>query len=185
MRHLIEKPTAQNIGVLLALCTGMRIGEVCALQWQDVDFRQRIITVRHTVGRVYNCELKSTEKIHSSPKTRNSYRDIPISKHLFQCLKTVKKVSASPYVVGSSEHSKEPRSYRDYFSRLLKRLDIPQIVFHGFRHTYATLQLAAGTDLYTISKMLTHSNVGTTQIYVDVVSDLKRKASEQITLKQQ
>jgi hypothetical protein len=59
------------------------------------------------------------------------------------------------------------------------------ITFHGFRHTYATLQLAAGTDLYTISKMLTHSNVGTTQIYVDVVSDLKRKASEQITLKQQ
>ena len=134
MRHLIEKPTAQNIGVLLALCTGMRIGEVCALQWQDVDFRQRIITVRHTVGRVYNCELKVTEKIHSSPKTRNSYRDIPISKHLFQCLKTVKKVSTSPYVVGSSEHSKEPRSYRDYFSRLLKRLEIPQIVFHTRRH---------------------------------------------------
>nr|WP_290377896.1 tyrosine-type recombinase/integrase [uncultured Bacteroides sp.] len=58
-------------------------------------------------------------------------------------------------------------------------------IFHGFRHTYATLQLAAGTDLYTISKMLTHSNVGTTQVYADVVSDLKRKASEQITLKQQ
>lgn len=55
--------------------------------------------------------------------------------------------------------------------------------FHGFRHTYATLQLAAGTDLYTISKMLTHSNVGTTQVYADVVNDLKRKASEQITLK--
>lgn len=57
------------------------------------------------------------------------------------------------------------------------------ITFHVARHTYATLQLAAGTDLYTISKMLTHSNVGTTQIYVDVVSYLKRKASEQITLK--
>lgn len=58
-------------------------------------------------------------------------------------------------------------------------------IFHLARHTYATLQLAAGTDLYTISKMLTHSNVGTTQIYVDVVSNLKRKASEQITLKHQ
>ena len=57
------------------------------------------------------------------------------------------------------------------------------ITFHCFRHTYATLQLAAGTDLYTISKMLTHSNVATTQVYADVVSDLKRKASEQITLK--
>lgn len=56
-------------------------------------------------------------------------------------------------------------------------------ILHCFRHTYATLQLAAGTDLYTISKMLTHSNVATTQVYADVVSDLKRKASEQITLK--
>ena len=56
-------------------------------------------------------------------------------------------------------------------------------IFHCFRHTYATLQLAAGTDLYTISKMLTHSNVGTTQVYADVVNDLKRKASEQISLK--
>lgn len=57
------------------------------------------------------------------------------------------------------------------------------VLFHKARHTYATLQLAAGTDLYTISKMLTHSNVATTQVYADVVSDLKRKASEQITLK--
>ena len=57
------------------------------------------------------------------------------------------------------------------------------LAFHTARHTYATLQLAAGTDLYTISKMLTHSNVATTQVYADVVNDLKRKASEQITLK--
>ena len=56
-------------------------------------------------------------------------------------------------------------------------------IFHTSRHTYATLQLAAGTDLYTISKMLTHSTVATTQVYADVVNDLKRKASEQITLK--
>lgn len=57
------------------------------------------------------------------------------------------------------------------------------VLFHQARHTYATLQLAAGTDLYTISKMLTHSTVATTQVYADVVNDLKRKASEQITLK--
>lgn len=57
------------------------------------------------------------------------------------------------------------------------------LLMHKARHTYATLQLAAGTDLYTISKMLTHSTVATTQVYADVVNDLKRKASEQITLK--
>lgn len=135
MNHLIEQPTQQNIGVLLALCTGMRIGEVCALQWEDVDFTQRIITVRHTVGRIYNCELKTTERIHTSPKTKNSCREIPISKQLFQSLKTVRKQSQSPYVVGTSTQSKEPRSYRDYFSRLLKRLNIPHLVFHGLSHS--------------------------------------------------
>jgi len=57
------------------------------------------------------------------------------------------------------------------------------MLFHFNRHTYATLLVASGTDLYTVSKMLTHSNVGTTQIYAEVVSDLKRKASEQISLK--
>lgn len=63
MRYLIENPTAQNIGVMLALSTGMRMGEVCALQWGDVDFCQRIITVRRTVERVYNCERKATERM--------------------------------------------------------------------------------------------------------------------------
>lgn len=75
-----------------------------------------------------------------------------------------------------------------FLNRLRLLYSIPKsfallLAFHCFRHTYATLQLAAGTDLYTISKMLTHSNVATTQVYADVVSDLKRKASEQITLK--
>ena len=182
MRHLIEKPTVRNIGVLLALCTGMRIGEVCALQWQDVDFSQRIITVRHTVGRVYNCKLKSTEKIQSSPKTRNSYREIPISKQLFQCLRTVKKASVSPYVVGASDHSQEPRSYRDYFSRLLKRLGIPQIVFHGLRHTFATRCIESQCDYKTVSVILGHSNVATTlNLYVHPNNNQKKKCIERMS----
>lgn len=167
MNHLIEQPTQQNIGVLLALCTGMRIGEVCALQWEDVDFTQRIITVRHTVGRIYNCELKTTERIHTSPKTKNSCREIPISKQLFQSLKTVRKQSQSPYVVGTSTQSKEPRSYRDYFSRLLKRLNIPHLVFHGLRHTFATRCIESQCDYKTVSVILGHSNVATTlNLYV-------------------
>lgn len=181
MRYLIEKPTSQNIGILLALCTGMRIGEVCALQWKNVDFSQRIITVRYTVSRVYNCKLKSTEKIHSSPKTKNSCREIPISQQLFQCLKTVKKTSISSYVVGTSEQSKEPRSYRDYFSRLLKRLGIPPIVFHGLRHTFATRCIESGCDYKTISAILGHSNVATTlNLYVHPNYNQKKRCVERM-----
>lgn len=182
MQYLVETPTPQNIGVLLALCTGMRIGEVCALQWCDVDFGQKIISVRHSVGRVYNCELKSTEKIHSSPKTRNSCRDIPISNQLLKCLKVVRKMSVSPFVVGDSEHSKEPRSYRNYFSRLLKRLDIPQIVFHGLRHTFATRCIESQCDYKTVSAILGHSNVATTlNLYVHPNLTQKKKCVERMS----
>lgn len=182
MNHLIEQPTQQNIGVLLALCTGMGIGEVCALQWEDVDFTQRIITVRHTVGRIYNCELKTTERIHTSPKTKNSCREIPISKQLFQSLKTVRKQSQSPYVVGTSTQSKEPRSYRDYFSRLLKRLNIPHLVFHGLRHTFATRCIESQCDYKTVSVILGHSNVATTlNLYVHPNLSQKKKCIDRMS----
>ena len=182
MNHLIEQPTQQNIGVLLALCTGMRIGEVCALQWEDVDFTQRIITVRHTVGRIYNCELKTTERIHTSPKTKNSCREIPISKQLFQSLKTVRKQSQSPYVVGTSTQSKEPRSYRDYFSRLLKRLNIPHLVFHGLHHTFATRCIESQCDYKTVSVILGHSNVATTlNLYVHPNLSQKKKCIDRMS----
>lgn len=167
MSHLLEQPTPQNVGVLLALCTGMRIGEVCALEWNDVDFKQKSLTVRHTVGRVYNCDSKSTERIRSSPKTKNSCREIPLSKQLYHSLKAVRKQSSSAYVVGVSTRPKEPRSYRDYYSRLLKRLGIPHVVFHGLRHTFATRCIESCCDYKTVSAILGHSNVATTlNLYV-------------------
>lgn len=92
--------------------------------------------------------------------------------------------SALRCVSGIWQNSKKPlisNGLRFIFTCLLT--GALWVLFHCFRHTYATLQLAAGTDLYTISKMLTHSTVATTQVYADVVNDLKRKASEQITLK--
>lgn len=182
MLYLMGYPTPQNIGVLLALCTGMRIGEVCALRWEDVDFKQKIITVNRTVGRVYNCELKSTEKISSSPKTKKSYREIPISRQLFQSLKVVRKISLSPYVVGASEYSKEPRSYRDYFDRLLKRLNIPHVVFHGLRHTFATRCIESQCDYKTVSVILGHSNVATTlNLYVHPDLNQKKRCIDRMS----
>lgn len=182
MRHLIENPTPQNIGVLVSLCTGMRIGEICALKWEDVDFNQKMITVKHTVERVYNCESKSTEKIESTPKTKNSYREIPISKQLLLSLKGIKKTSLSSFVVGTSTHSMEPRSYRDYFARLLKRLGIPPIVFHGLRHTFATRCIESQCDYKTVSVILGHSNVATTlNLYVHPSLNQKQRCIEKMS----
>ena len=111
--------------------------------------------------------MKSTEKILSTPKTKNSFREIPISKQLLKSLKIVKKVSPSLFVVGNLPTSTEPRAYRDYFSRLLKRIGIPPIVFHGLRHTFATRCIESQCDYKTISVILGHSNVSTTlNLYV-------------------
>lgn len=179
MRYLTDTPTPQNIGVLLSLCTGMRIGEVCALKWEDVDMKQRIITVGATTSRIYNCELHSTEKIRSTPKTRNSFREIPISGQLYQALKAVKRESKTQYVVGLT--STEPRAYRDFFYRLLKRLDIPKIKYHGLRHSFATRCVESKCDYKTLSSILGHSNIVTTlNLYVHPNIDQKKGCIERM-----
>lgn len=182
VRHLHERPTAQNVGILLALCTGMRIGEVCALRWDDVDLSQKTITVRHTVGRVYNCELKATERVRSSPKTKSSCRELPICRQLHEALRALRPRSCSPYVVGSGPHPREPRTLRECHNRLLRRLGIGHIVFHGLRHTFATRCVESQCDYKTISAILGHANVATTlNLYVHPDMGQKRRCVERMS----
>ena len=181
MRHLTENPSHKNVGILIAICTGMRIGEVCALQWKDVDLIQRVITVRRTVGRVYNSDMRATEKVFSKPKTQNSFREIPVSKPLHAVLRELKRASDTPFVVGRAETSTEPRAYRDYFYRLLQRLGIPHIVFHGLRHTFATRCIESHCDYKTVSAILGHSNVSTTlNLYVHPNIDQKKRCIQKM-----
>ena len=89
LSFLTENFTFRNLGIMLCLHTGMRIGEVCALQWEDIDITQGIINVRRTIERIYIIENdeKRTELIISTPKTQNSIREIPLSKELIRLLK--------------------------------------------------------------------------------------------------
>ncbi|MDE6306536.1 MAG: site-specific integrase [Muribaculaceae bacterium] len=177
LNAISSKPTPQNIGILIALCCGLRIGEVCALQWKDVDMVRRIITVAGTTGRIYNCDLMTTEQYVSTPKTQTSNREIPISPILFKALNVVKKQQEiEKYVVGDGHKAKEPRTYRETFSRFLKRLGIQPIVFHGLRHTFATRCIESGCDYKTVSVILGHSNVATTlNLYVHPNLDQKKR----------
>ncbi len=182
MQSLTAAPTPQNIGVTLALCCGLRIGEVCALRWEQVDMVRRIILVRGTVGRIYNCEKGTTEHYASSPKTRNSVREIPISAPLLDALRKVRRQQeGNIYVVGTGVTPKEPRTYRETFSRLLRRLKIPPIVFHGLRHTFATRCIESGCDYKTVSVILGHSNVATTlNLYVHPNLDQKKRCLDRL-----
>lgn len=182
LSHLVEKPSSKNIGILLALSTGMRIGEICGLRWENVNFSERVIKVCQTVGRIYNCDTRATERVASSPKTRNSYREIPMSQLLFRTLKCVRKSTTSEFVVGGKRDSTEPRAYRDYYNRLLRRLDIPHIRFHGLRHTFATRCVESQGDYKTISALLGHSNVATTlNLYVHPNLDQKKRCIERMS----
>ena len=177
LNAIAATPTPQNIGIMIALCCGLRIGEVCALQWKNVDMAGRIISVASTVGRIYNCELMETEQYVSTPKTPNSNREIPISPLLFKALNMVKKQqTVEKYVVGEGYKAKEPRTYREIFNRILKQLGIPTIVFHGLRHTFATRCIESGCDYKTVSVILGHSNVATTlNLYVHPNLDQKKR----------
>lgn len=180
--ELSANPTTQNIGIMIALCCGLRIGEVCALQWHNVDMQRRIITVANTVNRIYNCDTMHTEHYSSSPKTKSSNREIPISSMLLNALRIVKRrQSGGEYVVGDGTKAKEPRTYRETFSRLLCRLNIPQIVFHGLRHTFATRCIESQCDYKTVSVILGHSNVATTlNLYVHPNIDQKKRCIDRM-----
>lgn len=182
LNTLLAAPTTQNIGVLVALCTGMRMGEVCALRWDHVDFKSRTIIVDGTFGRVYDCETRSTDHYISSPKTRSSNREIPVSSQLLSALRKVRRLQIyGEYVVGNGLAPKDPRNYRETFVRMLRRMGIPRIVFHGLRHTFATRCIESGCDVKTVSAILGHSNVATTlNLYVHPDLGQKKRCIERL-----
>lgn len=184
LAYLTDRPTAANIGVLIALSTGMRVGEVLGLRWADVDFRAGTIEVSRTVYRVYDASTCRTTKLLGTPKTRNSERIVPMGRELRAALRTVRRAEGAEavYIVGGGEEPKDPRSYRDTYYRLLRRLDIPPIVFHGLRHSFATRCIESGADVKTVSSILGHSNVTTTMnLYVHPTDDQKRRCIDGLT----
>lgn len=170
MKYLAENFTFRNLGILICLNTGMRIGEICGLQWDDIDIIQGTLTVRRTVERIYINEgnTKRTELIISTPKTQNSAREIPLTKELVRILKPLKTiVKGEFYVLSNNKTPTEPRTYRSYHKHLLESLAVPPIKFHGLRHSFATRCIESKCDYKTVSTILGHSNISTTlNLYV-------------------
>lgn len=171
--------TFTGLGIYISLSTGLRIGEICALKWSDVNVADGIITVSRTIERIYiiDGEKKHTKLVINTPKTKNSCREIPMSKELLAMLKPLKKiVNDDFYVLTNDEHPTEPRTYRNYYDKLMIRLGIPKLKYHGLRHSFATRCIEAGCDYKTVSVLLGHSNISTTlNLYVHPNMEQKKR----------
>lgn len=184
MEHLRNNFTFKNLGIFICLSTGMRIGEICGLRWCDVDTVEGVIKVRHTLQRIYIIEGKTrhTELLLDTPKTANSVRDIPMSSELLKMLKSLNKVvNENYYVIANDIKPIEPRTYRNYYKKLCKLLDIPELKFHGLRHSFATRCIESKADYKTVSVLLGHSNISTTlNLYVHPNKEQKKKTIDKM-----
>ena len=168
-----------GLGIYISLSTGLRIGEICALKWDDINTDDGTITVRRTIGRVYIIDSgqKHTELVIDTPKTRNSNREIPMSRELAAIIKPLKKVvNGNFYVLTNGENPTEPRTYRNHYNRLMSGLGMPKLKYHGLRHSFATRCIEAGCDYKTVSVLLGHSNISTTlNLYVHPDMEQKKR----------
>ena len=171
--------TFMSLGIYISLSTGLRIGEICALKWSDINVTEGTIIVQRTIERIYvvEGEKKHTQLVINTPKTVNSCREIPMSKELLAMVKPMKKVvNGDFYVLTNDDKPTEPRTYRNYYNRLMEKLDIPKLKYHGLRHSFATRCIEAGCDYKTVSVLLGHSNISTTlNLYVHPNMEQKKR----------
>ena len=171
--------TFMGLGIYISLSTGLRIGEICALKWSDINVTDGTITVSRTIERIYiiEGEKKHTELVINTPKTKNSCREIPMNKELLAMIKPLKKVVYEDfYVLTNDERPTEPRTYRNYYNGLMVKLDIPKLKYHGLRHSFATRCIETGCDYKTVSVLLGHSNISTTlNLYVHPNMEQKKR----------
>ena len=155
MKHL--NPT--SLCILLSLYTGLRVGEVCGLQWADIDFQKQMLTVRKTVQRIWTGN--GTKLTVGTPKSRTSCRSIPVPEFLMKLLRNYRQDDNS-YLLSGTEHVTEPRTLQHRFKAVRKKANLPSVNYHSLRHMFATNCIRIGFDVKTLSELLGHSSVETT-----------------------
>lgn len=183
--YLFQHNDSRNLGLLLALYAGMRIGEICALKWENINLEERLIHVQYTLQRIYikNQNNQGVSYITTtSPKSLASIRSIPLTMDLAEflcCFYERNRICADDYLLTCSSQYIEPRSYENYYKKILKHVGISAIRFHALRHTFATRLIANGADYKIVSELLGHRSVTTTlHLYVHPQLVQKRKCVE-------
>lgn len=153
----------KSAGLLMALFTGMRIGELCGIQMKDISITENTIRINKTVQRVYDKEKKTTKVHIGSPKTTSSDREIPVPSLLMNVIKKFHTDDGNHYFLTGKKTPTEPRTYRQYFKRFLKRNNLQDMKFHEVRHTFATRAIELPEfDIKSLSEILGHKSVAFT-----------------------
>ena len=153
----------KTAGILIALFTGARIGELCGLQMKDISLADKTISINKTVQRIYN-KKKGTTYLHiGPPKTRSSFRTIPVPSLLTNIIKKFYTENPNHYFLTGKVKPTEPRTYRQFFARFLARNDLQKVKFHEIRHTFAVRAIEIPEfDIKSLSEILGHKNVSFT-----------------------
>ena len=180
--YLCLNLTYRNLGLLICMYTGIRLGEACALSWEDISLTEGYIYIHKTMQRIQKEHNgKKTMIIITEPKTQSSIRTIPLPRQLIQLIKSSKLPMQGYLLTGSYEKYIEPRSYQHHFKKILQQCKIPQTNFHTLRHTFATRCVELGFDIKTLSEILGHSNINITlNRYVHPSFDLKKQNMNKI-----
>ena len=178
----VSQETKKGFPVLFALETGMRVGEICGLKWEDINFEEGYLSVQRTRQRITKEGGKGTILTENSPKTIHSQRVIPLSRKLLKLLKKQYLESACPYVMELGGRPLEPRTVDRHFKELTAQFGWAGIPFHSLRHTFATRCVEMGINIAAVSSLMGHSSIKTTlDIYTTTFYSEKQAAIQQVT----
>ena len=181
LKYLRGNPTPINIGILIGLFTGIRIGELCALKRKDISIESKTISINKTLQRVQTPYGPTKTKITiTEPKSDCSIRKIPIPSVLFEYLEPAS--SSSYYVLTNNFKYTEPRTVQNHFKAAISTCKIDDANFHALRHTFATRCIEVGFDIKSLSEILGHANVNITlNRYVHPSMDLKKENMDKLS----
>ena len=177
IQAVLSELTYKSFGILLCINSGLRIGELCALKWKDIDLKNGTVHVTKTLQRIsVPGQVSKTRIVITNPKTETSVREIPLTYKICSVIKKFDKIYDEGYMLTNSDRFIEPRTFRKYYTNFMNRHGIEPLNFHCLRHTFATRCIEKGADYKSVSEILGHTTINTTMnMYVHPQLEEKRK----------